>query len=74
MYDEKFITIINMHLYNVFNLMVFICLWIEFFLRLKEANLVVIIGQQTFEGLTPFYVKEMKERTTCYYIHHVEID
>jgi hypothetical protein len=32
-----------------------------------------IIGQRKFESLRPFYVKKMKERSTCY-IYHVEIE
>jgi len=63
-----------MHMYNVFNLMVFICLWIDFFLQFKESNLVAIIGQLKFESLRPFYVKKMKEKSTCSYIYHVQID
>jgi hypothetical protein len=33
-----------------------------------------IIGQQTFESLRSFYVKKMKERNTCCYIYHFEMD
>ncbi len=74
MYDEKFIIIIKTHMYNVFNLMVFICLYIEFFLQFKETNLMAIIEEQKFESLRPFYVKKMKERRTCCCIYNVEID
>jgi hypothetical protein len=39
-----------------------------------SPNPTAIIGQQKFESLIPFYVKKMKERSTCCYIYHVEID
>ncbi len=44
------------------------------FLQFKEADLIAIIGQWKFEHLRPFYVKKMRQMSSCCYIYHVEID
>jgi hypothetical protein len=49
-------------------------LQIEFYLRFKVAHLEMSLGQQTFEGLKPSFVKPMCEHNTCCYIYHVEIN
>jgi hypothetical protein len=43
-------------------------------LKFKSTHLEHSVGEQTFEGLKPLFVKPMKEQNTCYYIYHVEME
>jgi len=45
----------------------------KFFLRFYVCHFWVVIGQHAFEKLKPFFVRRMKDHTTCC-IYHVEID
>ncbi len=33
-----------------------------------------LFGQRLFESLKPFFVKPLKDRNTCWYIYHVELN
>ena len=46
----------------------------KFFIRFKEANPEIIVGERSFCSLKPFFIKAMKERNTCCCIYHVELN
>jgi hypothetical protein len=43
-------------------------------LKFQVAHLEEIVRQKVFESLKPFYVKALRDRNTCCFIYHIEIN
>jgi hypothetical protein len=65
----------NVYLHEVTpsSLLCVVGLWLQtkFYLKFKATHPKHIIGERTFDGLKPFFVKPMKEWNTCCYIYHI---